>query len=60
MTGAIPAVTTEGHFLQTSADLGAGSQLKDGTETLFGTAHNPNIFFLSLFSCVSHFYFTFW
>jgi hypothetical protein len=59
MTGAIPAVTTEGHFLQTSADLGAGSQLKDGTETSFCTANNHNIF-MSLFSCVSHFYFTFW
>jgi hypothetical protein len=58
MTGAIPAVTTEGHLLQTSADLGVGSQLKDGTETSFGTAHNLN-YFISLFSCVSHFYLLF-
>ena len=58
MTGALPAVTTEGHFLQKSAGLVVGSQLKDGTEISFGTAHNPN-YFMSLFSCISHFYFTF-
>jgi hypothetical protein len=44
MTGAIQVVTTEGHFLQTSADLGVGSQLKDGTETSFGPANNPNLY----------------
>ena len=58
MTGALPAVTTEDNFHQTSAGLDVGSQPKDGNATTFGTAHYPNYVLFIILLCLTFlFYF---
>jgi hypothetical protein len=58
MKGALPAVTTEENFHQTSAGLDVGSQIKDGNVMAFGTAHHSNyVMFIVVLCFTFPFYF---